>query len=142
MGESGGRERQVSAGQVRNNLCMMALAYWSEHFHGADARERHGSVTPMLLRVPGMRLNRLPGLRFGIQELCEREANQCPPTPASAPPHLPLQDREEEAQQAEQEEEDAFSPARCDVAFGSAHDGWAFRLDQFAAMYAQKLGCK
>lgn len=28
------------------------------------------------------------------------------------------------------------------VAFGSAHDGWAFRTDQFAAMYAEKLGCK
>ncbi|GFR43096.1 hypothetical protein Agub_g3927, partial [Astrephomene gubernaculifera] len=26
--------------------------------------------------------------------------------------------------------------------FGSAADGWAFRLDQFAEMYAEKLGCK
>lgn len=35
-----------------------------------------------------------------------------------------------------------FQPSRCNVAFGSAHDGWAFTLDQFAAMYAEKLGCK
>ncbi|GAX83661.1 hypothetical protein CEUSTIGMA_g11086.t1 [Chlamydomonas eustigma] len=40
------------------------------------------------------------------------------------------------------DEEDVFQPANCNVAFGSAHDGWGFRLDQFAAMYAEKLGCK
>ena len=29
---------------------------------------------------------------------------------------------------AEQEDEaDAFQPTKCNVAFGSAHDGWAFR---------------
>jgi ribosome assembly protein 1 len=28
------------------------------------------------------------------------------------------------------------------VAFGSAGDGWAFRLDQFADMYSAKLGAK
>ena len=37
---------------------------------------------------------------------------------------------------------DTFRPSRGNVAFGSAHDGWAFRLDQFAAMYADKLGCR
>lgn len=43
---------------------------------------------------------------------------------------------------ADADEADAFQPARCDVAFGSAHDGWAFRLDQFAAMYAERLGAR
>ncbi len=42
----------------------------------------------------------------------------------------------------EDEEADAFQPVQCNVAFGSAHDGWAFRLDQFADMYAEKLQCK
>lgn len=27
------------------------------------------------------------------------------------------------------------------MAFGSAWDGWAFRLSQFSEMYASKLGC-
>ena len=36
---------------------------------------------------------------------------------------------------------DAFRPESCNVAFGSAFDGWAFRLDQFSSMYADKLGC-
>eukprot|EP00798_Chlamydomonas_sp_ICE-L_P013599 gene13599-19472_t len=44
---------------------------------------------------------------------------------------------------ADIEEEDVFQPNNlCNVAFGSAYDGWAFRLDQFADMYAEKLGCK
>ncbi|GFH18734.1 Tr-type G domain-containing protein, partial [Haematococcus lacustris] len=42
----------------------------------------------------------------------------------------------------EQEEADVFDPVRCNVAFGSAHDGWAFRLDQFSAMYAEKMGAR
>lgn len=37
---------------------------------------------------------------------------------------------------AEEEDEQAFSPERGNVAFGSAHDGWAFRIDQFAELYA------
>ncbi|KAG2498450.1 hypothetical protein HYH03_003706 [Edaphochlamys debaryana] len=40
------------------------------------------------------------------------------------------------------EEADVFDPVAGSVAFGSAADGWAFRLDQFAEMYAEKLGCK
>ncbi|KAL4448964.1 hypothetical protein ABPG77_007681 [Micractinium sp. CCAP 211/92] len=47
-----------------------------------------------------------------------------------------------EGEQEEEEEEQAFSPERGNVAFGSAYDGWAFRIDQFAEMYAAKLGCK
>lgn len=38
--------------------------------------------------------------------------------------------------------EDYFSPVKGNVAFGSAHDGWAFTVQQFASMYAKKLGCK
>ncbi len=51
-------------------------------------------------------------------------------------------DGEEEAGDGGAPEEDTFRPDRCNVAFGSAHDGWAFRLDQFAGMYADKLGCR
>jgi len=36
---------------------------------------------------------------------------------------------------------DAFSIARGNVAFGSAIDGWAFRPEAFADLYADKLGC-
>ena len=36
--------------------------------------------------------------------------------------------------------EDYFSPEKGNIAFASAHDGWAFRTSQFAAMYATKLG--
>ena len=45
------------------------------------------------------------------------------------------------ARTQEEEEQDAFSPARGNVAFASAADGWAFRLEQFAAIYAGRLGC-
>lgn len=43
------------------------------------------------------------------------------------------------------EEEDGalmFSPELGNVAFASAADGWGFRTQQFAAMYASKLGAK
>ena len=33
-----------------------------------------------------------------------------------------------------------FQPQLGNVVFASAHDGWAFRPAQFAAMYAAKLG--
>ena len=36
---------------------------------------------------------------------------------------------------------DVFLPDRGSVAFASAADGWAFRPAQFAALYAEKLGC-
>ncbi|KAF9585233.1 Cytoplasmic GTPase/eEF2-like protein (ribosomal biogenesis) [Lunasporangiospora selenospora] len=35
-----------------------------------------------------------------------------------------------------------FHPSQGNVVFASAIDGWAFRVDQFAAIYAQKLGMK
>jgi hypothetical protein len=35
-----------------------------------------------------------------------------------------------------------FQPCKGNVAFGSASDSWAFRLDQFADMYSAKLGAK
>ncbi|KAF9365641.1 Cytoplasmic GTPase/eEF2-like protein (ribosomal biogenesis) [Mortierella sp. NVP85] len=35
-----------------------------------------------------------------------------------------------------------FNPSEGNVIFASAIDGWAFRVDQFAAIYAQKLGMK
>ena len=44
--------------------------------------------------------------------------------------------------EADQDEEDVFQPSKGNVAFGSAADGWGFRLDQFAAMYSAKLGAK
>ena len=40
------------------------------------------------------------------------------------------------------EERHLFSPERGNVVFASAYDGWAFRVDQFAAMQAEKLGVK
>ncbi|KAG2439846.1 hypothetical protein HYH02_010478 [Chlamydomonas schloesseri] len=49
---------------------------------------------------------------------------------------------EGEEAEAEAEEGDVFDPVAGSVAFGSAADGWAFRLSQFAEMYAEKLGCK
>ena len=42
---------------------------------------------------------------------------------------------------ADQDEEDCFSVAKGNVAFSSAVDGWAFRPDIFARIYAAKLGC-
>ena len=37
------------------------------------------------------------------------------------------------------EENHLFSPAKGNVVFASAYDGWAFRLNQFSNMYAKKL---
>lgn len=43
----------------------------------------------------------------------------------------------------EQDDENIyFEPARRNVIFASAADGWAFSIDQFATFYAQKLGMK
>lgn len=47
---------------------------------------------------------------------------------------------EEADDEEEEDEEDAFAPERGNVAFASAGDGWAFRIDQFADLYAAKLG--
>ncbi|KAK9824164.1 hypothetical protein WJX72_008216 [[Myrmecia] bisecta] len=44
--------------------------------------------------------------------------------------------------QEDEDEENAFSPEKGNVAFVSAHDGWGFKTGQFAAMYAAKLGCQ
>lgn len=40
----------------------------------------------------------------------------------------------------EEDEEDAFSPERGNVVFACALDGWGFRIDHFASLYAAKLG--
>lgn len=57
----------------------------------------------------------------------------------------PDADAEAEAEAAAAaEEEDAgfsFAPERGNVAFASAADGWAFRPEAFAALYAARLGC-
>ena len=47
-----------------------------------------------------------------------------------------------EAGSTEEEEEatDFFSPALGNVVFASAMDGWAFSLDEFAAMWADRMG--
>ena len=41
-----------------------------------------------------------------------------------------------------EDEEDYFQPALGNVMFASAHDGWGFRTQQFADVYATKLGCR
>lgn len=48
----------------------------------------------------------------------------------------------EEAAEDVKEEELELSPEKGNVAFASAHDGWAFRTVQFADLYAAKLGFK
>lgn len=40
-----------------------------------------------------------------------------------------------------EDKEDQFQPQLGNVAFASAHDGWAFRVGQMAQQYADKLGC-
>lgn len=40
-----------------------------------------------------------------------------------------------------EDKEDQFQPQLGNVAFASAHDGWAFRISQLAKQYADKLGC-
>ena len=49
---------------------------------------------------------------------------------------------DEPAEEEEEEEDDEaqeLSPAKGNVAFGSAYDGWAFRIGQFAELYAGGL---
>jgi ribosome assembly protein 1 len=47
----------------------------------------------------------------------------------------------DEPHASEKDEEDCFSVFKGNVAFASAVDGWAFRPDIFARIYAAKLGC-
>ena len=51
-------------------------------------------------------------------------------------------DADDEEDRVDGSLEDYFSPVKGNVAFGSAHDGWAFTVQQFASLYAKKLGCK
>jgi ribosome assembly protein 1 len=46
-----------------------------------------------------------------------------------------------EAEAEEEEEGFSFSPEKGNVAFASAVDGWAFRTEAFAHIYAARLGC-
>ncbi|CAK0786123.1 hypothetical protein CVIRNUC_009336 [Coccomyxa viridis] len=48
----------------------------------------------------------------------------------------------QEAMEDAEDEELELSPEKGNVAFASAHDGWAFRTSQFAELYAAKLGFK
>ena len=48
----------------------------------------------------------------------------------------------EDVPEDEEEEELELSPEKGNVAFASAHDGWAFRTSQFADLYASRLGFK
>ena len=48
----------------------------------------------------------------------------------------------QEALEDAEDEELKLSPEKGNVAFASAHDGWAFRTSQFAELYAAKLGFK
>ena len=41
----------------------------------------------------------------------------------------------------DEDEEPYFKPLEGNVAFASAHDGWAFQTHHFAALSAPKLGC-
>ena len=51
-------------------------------------------------------------------------------------------DAEAPAAEAEEEAEGfSFAPERGNVAFSSAADGWAFRPEAFADIYAARLGC-
>lgn len=51
-------------------------------------------------------------------------------------------DRDSEGEDAVDEQEFDFSPEKGNVAFASAHDGWAFQIRQFANLYAEKMGVK
>lgn len=48
----------------------------------------------------------------------------------------------EDDEEPKEDEDMEFSPEKGNVAFASAHDGWAFRVSQFADLYAAKLGFK
>eukprot|EP00833_Pecoramyces_ruminatium_P016129 jgi/Orpsp1_1/1190161/evm.model.d7180000077100.1 len=52
------------------------------------------------------------------------------------------EDNEENEWDEEKEKEIFFSPEKGNVIFASAIDGWAFRTDSFAKIYAKKLGIK
>lgn len=51
-------------------------------------------------------------------------------------------EQHEDNEEPEEDEDTEFSPEKGNVAFASAHDGWAFRVGQFADLYEAKLGFK
>ena len=61
-------------------------------------------------------------------------------TAAAATAALEADEAAAEAAAEAANEQVIFSPERGNVVFGSAYDGWAFRIDQFAEMYAGGLG--
>lgn len=50
--------------------------------------------------------------------------------------------REDESASEDEQEDRELSPEKGNVVFASAHDGWAFSTEQFAGMYAAKMGIK
>lgn len=88
----------------------------------------------------------LPCRRLDARGACLLARAPHPPRPGTPRRHADggggsEAEGEEGPQPGEEEEEDkedeqVFSPERGNVAFGSAYDGWAFRIDQFAEMYA------
>ncbi len=55
---------------------------------------------------------------------------------------LVCREQHEDNEEPEEDEDMEFSPEKGNVAFASAHDGWAFRVGQFADLYEAKLGFK
>lgn len=57
--------------------------------------------------------------------------------------NLDIKDDDTPDEFSEKDDEDIyFAPEKGNVIISSAYDGWAFRVDQFAALYEQKLGIK
>ena len=50
--------------------------------------------------------------------------------------------RDSEGEDDIDDKEQDFSPEKGNVAFASAHDGWAFRISKFAEHYAPRMGVK
>lgn len=71
-----------------------------------------------------------------IRERKEREDDEDVVDSGTNTPH------EEEDYEEKEDEDLYFAPERGNVIFASAIDGWAFRLGQFARLYAAKLGIK
>lgn len=57
--------------------------------------------------------------------------------------NLSVEDNDVPDEFVEKDDEDIyFAPEKGNVIIASAYDGWAFRVDQFASLYEQKLGIK
>lgn len=120
------RQRQTAQRSGRATVLLRAAAAGSRHhvhMEGVPAAAAAASAAAAAAVLLQLLRHTLLSLRPAVRRLAEGGEGGA-------------DDEVHPGEEEEEEEEQAFAPERGNVVFGSAYDGWAFRINQFADMYA------